>query len=178
MTLWKDVIAKAPNNVRAHNEIGAILRDQGEHDKAIEQFEKALKINSNYALIYYNLGDIQYRLGNYENAVAYFKKAHKLKLTQQLHMDILNSLGMTYSEMGDNEKAINAFKETLQVFPLSIIPYSNLGRQYIKMGKFDLAIEILERGLEIREEPYLRSNLSLAYTQKREKEKNDKKTKK
>lgn len=174
-TLWEDVIAKTPNNSRAHNELGAVFRDQGKYDKAIEQFEKALKINSNYAFIYYNLGDIQYRLGNYENALAYFKKARKLELTQQLHMDILNSLGMTYSEMGDNEKAITAFKEALQVFPLSIIPYNNLGRQYIKMGKFDLAIDILEKGLGIREEPYLRYNHSLAQAKKMQRDKNNEK---
>lgn len=173
-TLWEDVLTKFPNNVRAHVEIGAIFRDQGEYNKAIEQLEKALKINQDYAPLYYNLGEVQYRLGNYENAIIYFKKALELKLIPHLHMDIFNSLGITYSEMGDDEKAVSAFKEAIQVLPFSIIPYNNLGRQYIKMGRFDLAIEILEKGLKIREEPHLRSNLSAAYAKKRDGVKNAK----
>ncbi len=32
--------------------------------QAMEQFEKALKINKNYAFTYYNIGYIQYKLGN------------------------------------------------------------------------------------------------------------------
>ncbi len=177
-TLWEDVLAKFPNNIKAHNGLGVIFKNEGEYDKAVEQFKKALKINRNYAPIYYNLGDIQYRLGKYENAIAYFKKALELKSGYHLHLDILTSLAITYSEMGDNDNAVSTFKEAVRLFPSSVIPYNNLGRQYIKMGDFDSAIDILEKGLKIREEPHLRSNLSFAYAKKMERNKNAGKTKK
>jgi len=166
--LWEDVIAKFPNNARAYNNLGVELKNKGEFDKAIEQFEKSLKADKNYTSVYFNLGDVQYRLGNYENAVGYLKKALTLKLNQQLHLDVLNKLGRTYSAMGQAENAIEAFKEAIKVYPTAVEPYNNLGVQYIKTGRFDLAIEILERALKIREEQYLRSNLSLAYAKKEE----------
>jgi len=169
--LWEDVIAKAPNNARAYNNIGVELKSKGEYDKAIEQLEKSLKADKNYTSVYFNLGDVQYRLGNYEDAVVYLKKALTLKLNQQLHLDVLNKLGRTYSAMGQNENAIDAFKEAIKVYPTAVEPYNNLGVQYIKTGRFDLAIEILESALKIREEQYLRSNFSLAYTKKEEIEK-------
>ena len=170
-TLWKDVIAKAPNNARAYNNLGVELKNKGEYDKAIEQFEKSLKADKNYTSVYFNLGDVQYRLGNYEDAVVYLKKALTLKLNQQLHLDVLNKLGRTYSAMGQTESAIDAFKEAIKVYPTAVAPYNNLGVQYIKTGRFDLAIETLEKALKIREEPYIRANLSIAYTKKMEKTK-------
>lgn len=169
--LWEDVIEKAPNNVRAYNELGAIFRDEGRYAQAMEQFEKALKINKNYAVTYYNIGYIQYKLGTYENALTYFQEALRFQLTVQLHMDIYNSIGITYSEMGNDTDAVHAFKKAIEILPGSIIPYNNLGRQYSKMGKFDQAIEIFEKGLRIREEPHLRSNLSVAFDKKKERDK-------
>jgi tetratricopeptide (TPR) repeat protein len=172
-TLWEDVIAKSPNNARAYNNLGVELKNKGEYDKAIEQFEKSQKADKNYTSVYFNLGDVQYRLGNYENAVVYLKKALTLKLDQQLRLDVLNKLGRTYSAMGQAENAIEAFKEAIKVYPTAVAPYNNLGVQYIKIGRFDLAIEIFESALKISKEPYLQSNLSIAYAKKMESDKND-----
>ena len=170
--LWEDVISKARNNVRAYTELGAVFRDEGQYTEAMSQFEKALKINKNYALTYYNIGYVQYKLGNYKNALMYFRKTLEFNLPSLIRMETFNSLGMTYSEMGNDVDAINAFKEAIQTLPTSIIPYNNLGRQYIKMGNFDSAIEILKKGLKVREEPHLRSNLSIAYAAKEQRNKN------
>jgi tetratricopeptide (TPR) repeat protein len=165
-TLWEDVLIKSPGNSRAYNNLGVVFKDRGEFDKAIEQFEKSLKADRNYTSVYFNLGDVQYRLGNYENAVSYLTTALAGRLDTQLHLDILNKLGRTYSAMGQNEKAIQTFQRAIQVMPSAIAPYNNLAVQYIKTGQFDLAIEILKKALEIREEPYLLSNLNIAYSKK------------
>ena len=84
-------------------------------------------------------------------------------------MNLLNSLGMAYSDMGDDENAVNFFKKVLQHYPASVISYNNLGRQYIKMEEYDRAIEILERGLKVRDEPHLRYNLAKAKAEKTKK---------
>jgi Tfp pilus assembly protein PilF len=169
--MWEDVVSKAPNNVRAYTELGAVFRDEGRYAEANMQFEKALKINKNYPLTYYNLGEIQYRLGDYDKALKYFQKTLTFQLPPLLHTDTLNSIGMTYSEMGDVVNAVSAFKEAIRRYPGVISPYNNLGRQYIKMGEADLAIEILEKAMKIRETPHLYYNLSQAYALKGDNEK-------
>ncbi|MEW6417916.1 MAG: tetratricopeptide repeat protein [Nitrospirota bacterium] len=170
-TLWQDVIKKAPDNARAYNNLGVVFKDRGEFDKAIEQFEKSLRANRNYTAVYYNLGDIQYRLRNYDNAVAYLKQALTGRFDEQLHMDILNKLGRTYSAMGQTEKAIETFEKAARLFPTSVSVLNNLGVQYIKTDRIDSAIEMFEKAIKIREEPYLFSNLALAYARKGDKEK-------
>ncbi len=161
--MWEDVVAKAPNNARAYTEIGAILRDEGRYAEANERFEEALRINSSYPLTYFNLGYIQYKLQDYDKALTYFNKTLAFKLSPLIHMDTLNSMGMTYSEMGDDHGAVGAFKAAIQVFPTMIIPYNNLGRQYIKMGEAEMAVEALNKALKIREAPAIYHNLSTAY---------------
>ena len=82
--LWEDVLDKFPNNVRAYNALGVIYKNDSQYDKAVEQFQKVLTINSEYPPAYYNLGDIRLKLGDYEGAIKYFKKALTLKLSYQL----------------------------------------------------------------------------------------------
>jgi len=170
-TLWTDVIAKAPNNARAYNNLGVVFKKQGEFDKAIKQFEKSLKANRRYTDSYFNLGDVQYRLGNYENAVAYLKIALAGKPDQQLQLDILNKLGRTYSAMGQTDKAIETFEEAVKLFPSSVVLLNNLGVQYMKNDQIDSAIEVFEKAIKRREQAYLFNNLASAYAKNGDEEK-------
>lgn len=167
--LWEDVLDKFPDNVRAHNALGVIYKKDSQYDKAVEQFQKILTINPGYSPAYYNLGDVRLQRGDYAGAINYFKKALTLNLSYHFHLDTLISLAIAYSEMGDNQNAVATFKEAIKNFPGVISPYNNLGRQYIKMGEADLAIEILEKALKIRESSHVYYNLSLAYNLKGEK---------
>lgn len=169
--LWEDVIAKAPNNSRAYNNLGVVFKERKEFKRAIEQFEKSLRANRNYTAVYYNLGDVQYRLGNYENAIVYLKQALTGKLDPQLHLDILNKLGRTYSAMGQTKKAIETFEEAIKLFPSSVVLLNNLGVQYVKNNQIDSAIKIFEKAIKIREKKYLLDNLALAYTKRGDEEK-------
>jgi tetratricopeptide (TPR) repeat protein len=130
-----------------------------------------LRANRNYTAVYYNLGDVQYRLGNYENAIAYLRQALTGKLNPQLHLDILNKLGRTYSARGQTEKAIETFEEAIKLFPSSTILLNNLGVQHMKNNQVDSAIEIFEKALKIREEDYILKNLAIAYAKRGDKKK-------
>lgn len=164
--LWQDVIAKTPGSARAYNNLGVAYKNRGEFEKAIEQFEKSLQSDHRYVAVYFNLGDIHYRQGEYGNAVQMLQYALTLNPASQLHLDILNKLGRTYSAMGQTDNAIMAFQKAITVLPSAIAPYNNLAVQYIKVEAYDLAIETLSKAISIREEPYLLSNLAVAYERK------------
>jgi Tfp pilus assembly protein PilF len=167
-TLWEDVLRKFPDNVRAYNGLGVIYKQKGEYAKAAEYFEQGLLINKRYAPFYYNLGDIQYQVGKHEDAVRYFQKALGFTSGYYMRLDIMTSLGIAYSEMGNNREALNAFKKTVSHYPTEIYPRSNLARQYLMMGDPDSAIRVLEEALKIKEAPHLYHKLSAAYKLKGE----------
>ncbi|MBI4690088.1 MAG: tetratricopeptide repeat protein [Nitrospirae bacterium] len=165
-TLFRKIVKEFPDASFAYNNLGVYFKEKGEFDKVIEYFEISLKTgHGSNALSYFNLGDVQYGLKNYEKALDYFKKALNFKSDEQLHLAALNKLGRTYSAMGQTENAIETFKKAIILFPLDTVPYNNLGVQYIKASRPDFAAEILEKGLKIGESPALRSNLSLAYAE-------------
>lgn len=162
--LWEDALAKFPKNVRAYNALSVIYKEKKDYDRAMTYLENAQQINPAYYPLYFNMGDIHYKLGNYAKAIEYFNLVLSAKPSYRFHLDSLTSLAIAYSEIGDTENAVATFQKTIRVFPLVLAPYNNLGMQYLKMGKPDLAIEVLNKALEIRESPNIYYNLSRAYT--------------
>ncbi|MBI5076021.1 MAG: tetratricopeptide repeat protein [Nitrospirae bacterium] len=166
-SLWSDVISKSPNNARAYNNLGIVYKEQKFYGTANELFEKALQADKNYTAVYYNLGDVQYWLGNYEKALEYLDMAMKGKKDRLLHVDILNKMGRTYGAMGRRELAIDSFQKAIEINPLSPVFRNNLAVQYIKAERFDEAIATLEQALVYApHEDYLFLNLANAYAGK------------
>ncbi len=164
--LWEDVIAKAPGNERAYNNLGVIYKKQNNLDKAIEYFDKALSLDPSRPAVYFNIGDVQYRRGDYEKAAVSLQTALNRNPKPLLRLDILNKLGRTYSAMGRTDEAIGVFKETIRLFPAAIAPYNNLGVQYMRMDEIDLAIKTFEAALKVTEDPSVRTNLMIAHSRK------------
>ena len=64
-----------PNHTSAHSNLGNVLKELGEHKKAMSCYQKAIKINPNYVDAYYNLGNILKKLGEYKKAISCYQKA-------------------------------------------------------------------------------------------------------
>lgn len=75
VTLWEDVVAKAPDNARAHNNLGRALGVNGRDLEAILEFKKATSILPNYALAYMNMAVSYGRLNMTPEAEFYYKEA-------------------------------------------------------------------------------------------------------
>ena len=158
--IWEDVIAKAPGNYRAYNNLGVAFKEKGKFDEATKLFQRSIAIDSSHPAAYFNLGDVQYRLGNYAKAEGYLKKALDTRPKSSLRLDILNKLGRTYSAMGKTETAIAVFENALTLYPYSIPLYNNLGVQYVKVGRIDDAIIVFQRALTIRATPEVLGNFT------------------
>ena len=52
---------------------------------------------------------------------------------------VLNEIGWCYHLLKENEKAINYFKQTLELSPTWVLPYVNLNLSYIDLGDFNEA---------------------------------------
>lgn len=63
---------------------------------------------------------------------------------------ILNNLGMSYAEIGDNQKAIVTYERAILVDPKNSVPYHNLGNTYKALGQFDLAIANFEKAISLQ----------------------------
>ena len=85
-----------------HFKKGFVYQDQGNLDKALEEYQKALKLNPNYVKVYTNVGTIYLERKDYDQAIQQFKKVIELNYwDSKAHYN----LGFAYLKKGEVEEA-------------------------------------------------------------------------
>jgi tetratricopeptide (TPR) repeat protein len=79
----------------------------GQHDRAIEDYNKAIALNPNYAEAYYNRGNAYYFKGQYDRAIEEFNKAIALNPNDAT---AYNNRGLAYGKKGHYDRAISDFQ--------------------------------------------------------------------
>ena len=93
---------------------------QGDYNNAITYLKKYTNDDKIFAPMSLGLiGDCYLQLGDQQNAVSYYEKATKKSPNEFTTPMYLQKLGMTYEIMGDNAKALDAYKTLKKDFPLS-----------------------------------------------------------
>ena len=64
-----------PNDAATYNDRGVAYARKGKYDRAIQDFDQALRLDQNQALVYYNRGLAYRRKGEYKRARSDFSKA-------------------------------------------------------------------------------------------------------
>ena len=146
------------------NSLGAIFWTRGEYDKAINLFQKRLKISEKIGdkqgmgMAYNNLGIVYYDKGEYDEALELYYKC--LKIYEEIGDKrgigmACNSLGNLYSARGEYEKAIELLqrkvkisKEIGDIQGISI-GSGNLGFVYYYKAEYDKAIKLYQEKLKI-----------------------------
>ena len=77
-----------------HNNIGVFLKHKGMLGKALEEYEKALKLKPDFANGYYNRGVLYYEIGRYEKAREEWEKVLKIDPNNRF---VKESLGQAVS---------------------------------------------------------------------------------
>ena len=99
---------------------GVCYLKQGNYNEAIEYFKKYTNDDKVLAPMSLGLiGDCYLQLGDQQNAVSYYEKATKKSPNEVPTPMYLQKLGMTYEIMGNNAKALDAYKTLKKDFPLS-----------------------------------------------------------
>lgn len=79
----------------------------------------------------------------------------------------LNNLGSVYTEMGDIESGLLAFKKAVEINPSLSESRANLGNIYLQKGMVDEAIQQYQMSLRINDNnAKVHNNLGMAYKQK------------
>ncbi len=157
------------NAATYRNNLGAAWNAKGNHDKAIEYYEKALKADlknfgedhPNVATYRNNLGATWKVKGEYDKAIEYYEMALKsdLKNFGENHPKVAtrwNNLGEVWRAKGEYDKAINYFEKALisdlknfgENHPNIAVHRNNLGVAWNAKGEHDKAIEYLEKALK------------------------------
>ena len=151
LTIWRDTVAKCPDNERAHNNLGEFLLDESEQlPDATAEFQAALKINPDYAEAHYNLGIALYKAGQISDAIAQYEEALRIKPD---YAEAHHNLGLVFSQdPGRLPDAIAEYQAALRIRPDDANTHNSLGTALAQQGNLPGALEQFGETVQIAPE--------------------------
>jgi tetratricopeptide (TPR) repeat protein len=104
--------AEIAPSAQIHNLFGTALRTQGHYNEAIDEYEKAIKENPNYAPAYMNLGITYYYLNKFNQNIDNQKKAISLNPN---YPDAYFFIAQGYEKANNPQQAVVYYKKFLEV---------------------------------------------------------------
>ena len=153
-------LAQDSNLARGYCCLGTVFNGKGEYEKAVGEFQRAIKLDLTGDEAIQGLGMAYKELEKFDEAEETYRKAIKMKPEYWVGY---NNLGSLYYEMGHYNEAAENFIKMTKLVPDHHYGYSNLGGAYIGEGRYSDAIPVLERSIEIRKTEKALSNLGTAY---------------
>ncbi|WP_414660547.1 tetratricopeptide repeat protein [Horticoccus sp. 23ND18S-11] len=137
VTLWRDTIAKAPDNPRAHASLGLALSERGNPRGSLPHFHRALALDPTSVATEQNIGNAYFALREFTTAATHFRRAVQLN---PKFASGYNNLGATLLELGDVEGALQNYRTAIALDPTHANAHQNLGRTLLQLGRFPEAV--------------------------------------
>lgn len=150
-----------PQNIEIYGYLGQLYYSQKKFSQAIEQFERILILEPTNANIMYLLGSLYLEVKENEKAIEILKKSIK---ADPEHDGSLNTLGYIYAEENIRlDEAQGLIERALKINPNNGAYLDSLGWIYYKMGKYELAIDTLQKAVSILEDPVIYDHIGDVY---------------
>jgi len=168
----RQVVKINPNNTEAQNLLGNAYFDLADYEKAVEAYETAIRINPDNADTYRYLAGCYYSLERAEDEIEAHKQVARIEpsdtrayrflagccIEQERYEEAADAikkivddacvlfalLGHSCCNSGQYEKAVEAYKQAIQINPNNGVTHYLLAETYVKMGDKDLALEQYE----------------------------------
>ena len=171
--LCSAIIKADPNHIKAINLLGITAQKINRHDLAIEQFQSALNIDSNIAMLHYNMGVSLLQLDRREEAVQNIKIAQEKDPDNSQFSNFLDDIkklpishsmaannkskaektlykGISFHQSGQLDEAIQWYRKTLAISPKNTIALSNMGFALQSKGRVAEAIASYQQAIAIQ----------------------------
>lgn len=132
----------------------------GKFHKAIEEFDKGISIDPNFASAYgirgnayMNLGHCEIEINNHNQARKHYRRAirdynHGLKINPSNYMLYYNR-GRAFSFLGLNERAIQDYDHAIKLNSEYLSIYNDRGISYMRLRKYQQAVNDFDHILKL-----------------------------
>ncbi|UCD66167.1 MAG: tetratricopeptide repeat protein, partial [Deltaproteobacteria bacterium] len=178
ISLWTDVLNKAPKSMRAHGNLGNAYSKAYMYPEAERHLLQAVSIGHNdksgnfsseymqkyLAKVHDNLSLVYREMQQYKKAIFEANLALELDPSRP---DPLITLGIVYSKMGQHPKAYDYFLTAAMKGAESVDLYNNWAVSSYNLGKIDQSINLLKKSITLDpDHPESHYNLGIAYSSK------------
>ena len=151
--MWRDVVAKRPDNPRAHEHIGTILIAQHRFDEGMAAYREAIHAEPTFVSAYANLANALHQTGQLPAAVEQYREA--VRLDPQQIVAWMN-MGDALEQQGLIEEALAAYRSAARSNPrkqdAKDLPRAlfNYGTALARQARFEEAIVELREAVRLR----------------------------
>jgi tetratricopeptide (TPR) repeat protein len=115
-------------DARAYYSLGIAAGENGDYEKALQNYKKAVEIDPKFAFAWDNLGITYRRLNRNEEAVEAYKNS--LKVDPKGSMPLMN-IGIAYQYLEDYDNAIKYYEKLKKYYKDNPESYYGLSRMYL-----------------------------------------------
>ena len=133
-------------DAKAYYKRGLAYWNNGEYDRAIEEYTQAITLNSQYAEAYNNRGIIYKKKEEYDRAIADYTQAITLN---SKYAKAYNNRGLAYADQGEYDRAIADYTQALTLNPEYAKAYNSRGLAYEHTGQRDDAVADFKKACEL-----------------------------
>src|SRR3989339_240809 len=147
ITLWNDVIKNYPNSIAiAHYDRGKVYQERGVYNKALSDYEQAIKIDPNCYEAYYNRGITYQTISKYDEALLDYDQAIKINPN---YKQAFNNRGVVYYNKKDYKKAFFDYNQAIKIDKNYSEAYNNRGTVYQAIRNYIRALSDYEQAIRI-----------------------------
>jgi tetratricopeptide (TPR) repeat protein len=146
---YRQAIRLDPSEPWPYHHLGWLHQQRGEHEAALSRYEQALKrqrTDSDRALSWQQIGQVQQELKQPQEAIKAFQKAGALDPTFALPW---RYLGDVYRQLPQPAEAIAAYEQATRLNPDDAASWSNLGNLYQQQEQIAPAITAYRRTITL-----------------------------
>jgi tetratricopeptide (TPR) repeat protein len=116
---------------------GNAYSEKGDYDRAIPDYDQAVRLNPSHANAFSNRGVAYAHKGDYDQAILDYAEAIRLNPN---HADAFSNRGVAYARKGDYDQAIQNYDEAIRLNPNHANALYDRGNAYRRKGDYDRAI--------------------------------------
>ena len=151
------------SDIQDHIDKGSRFVKARDYQRAIHEYEEALKLSPTNAKTHLLLGLVYANMNDLEKAIKYTTKALELDPSYSAY----NNLALVYANKGDFPKAIDNYEKAIALNPSAFTPWYHLGLIYSSKKDYVKAAEHYKKATELNRsygEAYVGLGSALYYT--------------
>jgi len=146
ITFYNDMLKYNPGKARIHLNLGNTYYENGDIDKAIDEYKKALSINRDSFVACGNIGSAYLFKGDVDEAEKYLTRA--ISMEDNYPVGHYN-LGIIHMKKKQYREAVSELTTATRQRPQFYQAWNILGEAYSGIGDFDSAREAFRRSLAV-----------------------------
>ncbi|CRY92535.1 TPR repeat family protein [Synechococcus sp. WH 8103] len=143
--IYLSLIRSENHSEIVYSNLGLIFQAEGDKERALKYFKRAIKINPNFADAHLNIGSLYSEMGRKDKAISCLQRSISLK--PESDIAYLN-LGCIYADQGDYARALSFTLKSYKINPNNPSTLTNLGNIYLTVGKANEAVIYFQESLK------------------------------